>query len=258
MGSLINSLASGKRASALAAATAAVAFGGAGTAMAAPTSIPKTFTGIRVAAAPGTHNHITIDYGVLETFESGDQFDAHFITDTAGLNVQVSEGQLCSQPVGNTTACADTGTTAGVPNGSTGTGESPTVLLGDLSDTFTSDNVGDLDVWGGPGNDTMMGGSRPITAGAFDGEPGEILHSNENFEGQAGNDVLKGFGQPDSLSGGPGNDTIDGGKGRDYLSGGGGKDFLNARDGQRDASINCGAGNDRVKLDRVDPKPVSC
>jgi Ca2+-binding RTX toxin-like protein len=258
MSHLLSSLASGKRATALAVATAAIAIGMTAVAAAAPTSIPKTSVGIRVNAAPGTHNHVTIDYGVLETFESGDQFDAQFITDTAGLSVQPSEGQLCSQPVGNTTTCGDTGTTAGVPNGSTGTGEDPVVLLGDLSDTFTSDNVGNLDVWGGPGNDTMMGGSRPILVGAFDGEPGGTITSTETFEGQAGNDVLKGFGQPDSLTGGPGNDVIDGGAGRDFLSGGGGNDFLNARDGQKDGGINCGAGKDRVKRDRIDPKPISC
>jgi Ca2+-binding RTX toxin-like protein len=258
MSHLLSALASGKRASALVAATAVTAIGLTGTALAAPTSIPKTSVGIRVNAAPGTHNHITIEYRVAETLESGFERDAQFITDTAGLTVQVAEGQLCNQPVGNTTACYDTGTSAGVPAGTTGTGEDPVVLLGNLSDTFLSDNVGNLGVLGGPGDDTLVSGSRPMIFGGFEGEPGGILQSEENFDGGTGDDLLKGFGQPDGLSGGPGNDVVDGGKGRDWLSGGSGNDFLDARDGQKDKGINCGAGKDRVKRDRIDPKPISC
>lgn len=246
------------KASAVAAATVLVAVVLSGTALAAPTTIPKTATGINVSAASGTVNNVTIRYGVFEQGNDGFHIDAQFITDTAGLIVVEAEGQICTQPVGNTTACVDTGTTAGVPDGSTGTGENPKIKLGDRDDTLVSDNVGDLEVIGGPGDDTMRGGSRPVVISAFQGEPGSIETSSEYFRGQGGDDVLKGFGQPDNLDGGKGNDKLVGGRGRDDLYGGGGNDRLNARDGQRDASINCGPGNDAAKVDKVDPKPISC
>ncbi|HZA58894.1 MAG TPA: calcium-binding protein [Solirubrobacterales bacterium] len=230
----------------------------AGTALGAPTNIPKTATGVHVSAAPGTVNHIAIRYGVFEQGTDGFHVDAHYISDTAGLTVVEAEGQICTQPVANTTACVDTGTTAGIPNGSTGTGEDPTIKLGDRDDTLVSDNVGSLQVIGGPGDDTMKGGSRPVVDVGFEGEPGFVDPSSESFRGQGGNDVLKGFAQPDLLNGGKGNDKIDGGKGRDDLYGGGGRDRLNAKDGQRDASINCGPGNDSAKVDKIDPRPVSC
>lgn len=256
------------RACAVAAAVAGVAtMGLAGTALAAPSTIPKTFIGIKLVAAPHTVNHVTIVYGVEEQLSDGFQRDAQFVTDTAGLIVIPGENVACDPPVGNTTTCPDTGTGAGVPNGSTGTGEYPTIQLGDLNDTFTSDNVGDLGVSGGPGNDTMLGGSRPIISGAFDGEPGSIDPSSEGFSGDGGNDVLKGFDQPDGLDGGPGNDKLDGGagdddllggKGKDLLVGGPGNDDINARDGLKDKRISCGPGKDRATVDKVDPKPVGC
>ncbi len=246
------------RASALAAAMAALALAFAGAAQAAPTHIPKTATGLHVGAAPGTVNNISIVYGVFEQGTDGFHVDAQYITDTAGLTVQEAEGQICTQPINNRTACVDTGTTAGIPNGSTGTGENPVIKLGDRDDTLVSDNVGDLEVIGGSGDDTMRGGSRPVTDVGFEGEPGFIDPSSEYFRGQGGDDVLKGFGQPDIIDGGKGNDELVGGKGKDDLYGGGGNDLVNARDGARDRRINCGPGNDKVKVDKVDPDPVSC
>lgn len=230
----------------------------ASTVAAAPTTIPKTATGIHVNAAPGTENHVTIRYDVWEQGNDGFHIDAQYITDTAGLIVVEAEGQICTQPVANTTACVDTGTTAGVPDGSTGTGENPLIKLGDRDDTLVSDNVGDLEVIGGSGDDNMRGGSRPIIGGTFEGEVFGNDPSPEYFRGQGGDDVLKGFGQPDDLDGGKGNDRVVGGKGKDGLYGGGGNDFLNARDGQKDKWINCGPGNDKAKVDKIDPKPVSC
>jgi Ca2+-binding RTX toxin-like protein len=237
----------------LAAATLALPLALAGTASAAPTHIPKTATGLNVQAASGTENHVSIVYGVFEQGNDGFHVDAQYVTDTAGLTVQEAEGQICTQPVDNRTACVDTGTTAGIPDGETGTGENPVINLGDRDDTLTSDNVGDLEVIGGSGDDNMRGGSRPVLGGELGNNA-----SVEYFRGQGGDDVLKGFGQPDIIDGGKGNDKIDGGKGKDDLYGGGGNDVVNARDGQRDRRINCGPGNDTVKVDKVDPDPVSC
>ena len=46
--------------------------------------------------------------------------------------------------------------------------------------------------------------------------------------------------------------------GADVFIAKGGKDFIEAADGERDKSINCGAGKDEVVRDRNDPKPISC
>jgi len=48
-----------------------------------------------------------------------------------------------------------------------------------------------------------------------------------------------------------GNDTVDPGPGRDIVAGGAGTDLIHARDGTRDV-IDCGAGFDRVRIDRFD------
>jgi len=229
-----------------------------GTAFAAPTTIPKTATGIYVNAAPGTKNNVTITYGVWEQGNDGFHIDAQYISDTAGLVVVPGEGQICEQPVSNRTACVDTGTTAGIPNGATGTGENPSINLGNLADTLVSDNVGDLRVYGGAGNDSMRGGSRPVIGGSFEGESFGNDPSSEYFYGQGGNDTLRGFGQPDILDGGAGRDKLFGGKGKDTLYGGGGNDVIDARDGDKDRAIDCGPGKDVVKVDRVDPTPKNC
>ncbi len=239
-------------------ATALLAIALTGIASAAPTTIPLTSTGIKVIAAPGTQNQVSITYGVFEQGTDGFHIDAQFISDSAGITVESGEGQVCTAPVGNATACVDTGTTAGVPDGSTGTGENPTIRLGDLDDTLTSDNVGDLDVRGGPGDDTMTGGSRPIVVGAFEGEPGETITSEELFAGQGGDDTLRGNGQPDSLDGGGGNDRLIGGPGRDTLAGGPGNDRLDARGGVVDAHIDCGPGRDVLRVDGPRPRPTGC
>lgn len=227
-------------------------------AWAAPTKIPRSDTGIKVLAAPGTTNNVTITYGVYEQLENGLQIDDQVITDTAGLNVVPGEGQDCGPPEQNSTKCLDTGTLSGIPAGSTGSGEDPSVFLGDGNDTFSSDNIGDLMVSGGPGNDHLVGGSRPALFADFETGALTVVSSEETFYGNGGNDVLIGKGQPDALYGGAGNDKLNGGPGRDILVGGPGNDFINAKDGQRDAIIDCGPGKDHAKVDKVDPKPISC
>lgn len=246
------------RAAAVAVVGCAVVLVLAGSAWAAPTRIPRSETGIKVLAAPGTTNDVTIAYGVFEQLENGLVIDDQVITDSAGLNVVPGELQDCTQPEQNSTKCLDTGTLAGVPAGTTGSGEDPNVFLGDGNDTFSSDNVGDLTVSGGPGNDRMIGGSRPSIFADFETGALTVVPSEEDFFGNYGNDVLIGKGQPDLLNGGAGNDKLNGGPGRDSLFGGAGDDVLNAKDGERDAIVDCGPGRDRAIVDKVDPKPISC
>jgi hypothetical protein len=42
------------------------------------------------------------------------------------------------------------------------------------------------------------------------------------------------------------------------MFGGSGDDRLDAVDDRRDAVINCGPGNDRAVIDRMDPFPQNC
>ncbi|MGE0258893.1 MAG: beta strand repeat-containing protein [Alphaproteobacteria bacterium] len=115
-------------------------------------------------------------------------------------------------------------------------------------------------LFGGDGNDTLMGGS-----GA------DLLF------GQSGNDVLLGKGGNDQLFGGAGNDTLTGGPGDDQVFGeggndrmiwnpGDGSDLFEGGDGFDTAEVNGGNGSEtftitangaRVRLDRVTPAPFN-
>ncbi|PWW00622.1 Ca2+-binding RTX toxin-like protein, partial [Hoeflea marina] len=64
-------------------------------------------------------------------------------------------------------------------------------------------------VWGGIGNDTLIGSGSADTLYGFDG--------NDTISGGAGNDVLMGENGNDRLTGGAGNDDIQGGAGTDTV-----------------------------------------
>lgn len=120
---------------------------------------------------------------------------------------------------------------------------------------------------GAPGAaDTINGDIEALVGGAG---PDFLLgdhHANSLF-GLDGPDFLVGEGGPDSLNGGAGddfligntgNDTVVGGSGADSLRGNKDFDRLFAFDGERDTSLRCGKGRDRVFRDRIDPRPHSC
>jgi Ca2+-binding RTX toxin-like protein len=73
-------------------------------------------------------------------------------------------------------------------------------------------------LYGGPGNDVLIGGSGPDV---LIGGPG-----NDVLEGGKGNDILLGGDGNDKLLGGAGRDLLIGGLGADHLLGGGGEDLL--------------------------------
>jgi Tol biopolymer transport system component len=120
----------------------------------------------------------------------------------------------------------------------------PDVLHGDFSqvvlglggdDTLYADDTyyyfdGDT-LYGGPGNDHLIGG-----------------FGQDILDGGPGNDTITGGGSADIITGGPGHDR---------LYGGGGGDTIYAKDGQRDF-IDCGkngygkAGRDTVYADTID------
>ncbi len=92
--------------------------------------------------------------------------------------------------------------------------------------------------------------------------PVRLAASNEDMEGSFDNDVLIGDGRKNAILGQPGVDRI---------YGGGGDDVLDARDGFRDAAIQCAPGSQIIKganlrpgdpghafIDSFDPAPVSC
>ncbi len=115
-------------------------------------------------------------------------------------------------------------------------------------------------MFGGTGNDTIIGGSG-----------GDLLF------GQAGNDTLLGKGGNDFLFGGAGNDTLTGGDGDDQVFGEGGNDrmiwnpgddtdLFEGGDGTDTAEVNGGNGAEvftatangtRVRFDRLNPAPFS-
>lgn len=115
-------------------------------------------------------------------------------------------------------------------------------------------------MFGGAGNDTLVGGSG-----------GDLLF------GQAGNDTLLGKGGNDFLFGGAGNDTLTGGDGDDQVFGEGGNDrmiwnpgddtdLFEGGDGTDTAEVNGGNGAEvftatangtRVRFDRLSPAPFS-
>jgi hypothetical protein len=73
----------------------------------------------------------------------------------------------------------------------------------------------------------------------------------EQICARAGDDFVQSLGGADRVDGGWGRDRLVGGAGRDRLVGGRGNDTILARDGERD-TIECGWGDDRAFVDRVD------
>jgi Ca2+-binding RTX toxin-like protein len=135
----------------------------------------------------------------------------------------------------------------------------------DGNDTMLGDDGLDLLVggngndrgFGGPGNDRLYGNAG---VDRLYGEAGGDRLSgglgNDRLSGGAGNDKLFGGLGSDTLLGGPGNDTISGGRGRDRISGGRGNDTIVIAAGT--ASINAGAGNDTISSRNRRRNVVEC
>ncbi|MEP4196907.1 MAG: Ig-like domain-containing protein [Aliishimia sp.] len=115
--------------------------------------------------------------------------------------------------------------------GATGQGIDQFIGIENLIGTAFNDRLtGDQDdneIWGGDGDDVMIG-----------------LGGNDILHGQDGNDTLTGSGGDDILNGGDGDDIIDGVGGRDTLNGGAGNDMLTGDVGVD--TINGGEGLDDI------------
>jgi hypothetical protein len=139
------------------------------------------------------------------------------------------------------------------------------LLLGPVTPTHEDKPLGH--VFGGPGNDTLVG-----SAGSFSrlggwsggvrlfGGPGD-----DRVRGQRGFDRLQGGPGADRMDGGPGNDLISGGEGpdridagagRDRIDGGAGDDRMSTADGSSDG-VACRVGDDEALLDGFD-LPTEC
>lgn len=118
---------------------------------------------------------------------------------------------------------------------------------------------------GGPGGDRINGrGGADLLRG---------LGGRDRLAGGGGGDSLSGGRDKDKLAGGAGADLLDGGRATDRLDGGKGRDgyamvagvpqgspgndVIDARDGEAD-EINCGAGFDKVFVDKVEDGVYDC
>jgi Ca2+-binding RTX toxin-like protein len=99
---------------------------------------------------------------------------------------------------------------------------------------------GNDSVDGGRGDDCIDGGT------GSDNISGGI--GNDRLFGQSGNDHLNGGSGNDRDSAGSGNDTINTGYGRDEVHAGSGRDYINSSTAGPPATINCGAGPDKIRI----------
>ena len=139
-------------------------------------------------------------------------------------------------------------------------------LGGEGDDEFLGglDGLGSDVFLGGPGIDTVsyvfstqgVVVTVALTQNDEDGRPGEndeLTSGVENVTGTQQADTLVGDGVANQLDGLAGVDQITGAAGADTLLGGDGDDTIDARDGARDARIDCGPGTgDVADIDLVD------
>lgn len=208
---------------------------------------------------PRPANGVPTCHGMAATVEGviGTSAD-DVIVGTAGDDVISGRG-------GNDTICGGDGfdTISGGPGSDLLDGEgggdgadyadAPTGVTVDLALQGTAQATGEgtdtlisfTEVYGSAHDDRLLG-------------TGTNRHRFELLYGAGGSDTLNGRGGDDTVSGGPGGDSVVGGKGADALSGGGGRDKLDGRDGAADASLDCGAGTDRLSADATDPASTGC
>jgi Ca2+-binding RTX toxin-like protein len=86
---------------------------------------------------------------------------------------------------------------------------------------------------GGMGSDNLAGGI-----------------GNDRTYGMSGNDHLNGGPGSDHLWGNNGNDTINAAYGRDHVVGGAGRDYINIATAGPPATVDCGGGPDKVRINR--------
>ena len=118
---------------------------------------------------------------------------------------------------------------------------------------------GELDyVYGGAGNDTLIGSADRLSGGLSGGDGDDLIVSgptgadasggdgNDRMIGGDGFDVFSADDGNDRLEGGRNHDNLDGGGGDDYIDGGDGDDYIHGGSGNN--TIVAGGGNDQIYL----------
>ena len=124
------------------------------------------------------------------------------------------------------------------------------------ADRITGTNVADR-IIGLGGNDKLDGGrGNDCIEGRTGGDTMSGGLGNDRIYGSSGNDHLVGGSGTDYLSAGSGNDTINAGFGRDKVFGGSGVDFINVATAGPAATVSCGAGRDKVRINRNERKKI--
>ena len=258
-------------------------------ALAVPASAGASVAGVGedgqlwVAGLGAEENEISVSFAPQER--------RFLVVDPAGIQAGSPE---CSSTGPGSVACEDPERRIGLIYLLMGDGNDVLRIDADGPDAVPADVRAVID--GGPGNDALLGGPGPdrllggpdgdtIAGDAGDdvllggeGDDGVIgFAGNDRIDGGPGGDALFGFRGNDLVIGGPGRNTLMGGngadrllggaardvlfggKGRDRLIAGNGPDVIRARDRTRDPRIDCGPGsNERVFVDRVDPRPKRC
>jgi Ca2+-binding RTX toxin-like protein len=123
-------------------------------------------------------------------------------------------------------------------------------------DRITGTNIADR-IIGLGGNDRLDGGrGNDCIEGRTGGDNMSGALGNDKVYGASGKDHLNGGPGKDLLSAGSGNDTINAAFGRDRALGGAGRDFINIATAGPAASANCGAGRDKVRINRNERKKI--
>jgi hypothetical protein len=249
---------------------------------AAPTTVSWPVF-IAVKAAPHTVNDVSMYYEYAGRNDDDGSWES-IVVDTAGIRTTVTEPPSCypisrldpqSPFKGRAVFCPDGSSVGKLPPG---LGESFRIRLGDRSDRFDAQrSLGEFEVFGGSGNDRIVGNDQPVAVYDFDTNETCGYYTEDALYGESGDDRLYGRRGPDYLSGGSGRDRLYagraapahelagghycagfGGPQSDGLSGGPGNDVLHADNHQRDQVIDCGSGRDVAYVDRGDPKTKRC
>jgi Ca2+-binding RTX toxin-like protein len=124
------------------------------------------------------------------------------------------------------------------------------------ADRITGTNIADR-IIGLGGNDKLDGGrGNDCIEGRTGGDNISGALGNDKLYGSTGKDHLNGGPGTDYMNAGSGNDSINAAYGKDRAIGGSGRDFINIATAGPAASIDCGAGPDKARINTNERKRV--
>jgi Ca2+-binding RTX toxin-like protein len=139
----------------------------------------------------------------------------------------------------------------------TGPGPQYVVVGTNKRDRITGTNKADR-ILGLGGNDALDGGrGNDCVEGGKGGDNISGALGSDRLYGLSGADHLNGGPGNDRLSAGSGNDTINAAYGRDLAIGGPGRDYINVATAGPPATVRCGAGFDKVRINQKERKRIS-